>query len=76
MAGSGFISIDPSGIAYPCIFTKGKTEGINLMENDWVEKFDKKTACTKCIVGPLLEYNLLFHKPVSAVADALTKINY
>ncbi|MCG3167493.1 MAG: Coenzyme PQQ synthesis protein E [Bacteroidia bacterium] len=75
MAGSGFISIDPSGTAYPCIFTKGKAEGINLMEHDWAEKFDKKTACTKCIVGPLLEYNLLFHKPVSSVIDALAKIN-
>ncbi len=75
MAGSGFISIDPSGIAYPCIFTKGRVKGINLMENDWSEKFDKKTVCTKCIVGPLLEYNLLFHKPVSSVIDALAKIN-
>lgn len=73
MAGSGFISIDPSGLAYPCIFVQGKFDGIDLLENDWQEKFDKKTPCTDCIVGPLLEHNLLFRKPVSATFEALKK---
>jgi len=75
MAGSGFLSIDPSGIAYPCIFTKGNFEGIDLMKYEWEDKFDGTTPCTKCIVGPLLEYNLLFHKPISATLEALSKIN-
>jgi MoaA/NifB/PqqE/SkfB family radical SAM enzyme len=75
MAGSGFISIDPSGIAYPCIFTKGNFEGIDLMKYNWEEKFNKVTPCTKCIVGPLVEYNLLFQRPLRSTFDALSKVH-
>lgn len=74
MAGKGFISIDPSGIAHPCIFTQGQMEGVDLMKDNWEDKFAGDTPCTKCIIGPYLEYNLLFHKPVSAVMGALEKV--
>ncbi len=76
MAGSGFISIDPSGIAYPCIFTQGNFEGVDLMKYNWEDKFDGKTPCTTCIVGPLLEYNLLFKKPIRSTIEALGKAVY
>lgn len=72
-AGRGFLFVDPSGIAYPCCFTKGLIDGINLLENDWNEKFNPVTPCTKCIGGPFLEYNLLYHKPVSSALAALGK---
>lgn len=70
-AGRGYLFVDTSGIAYPCAFTKGKMKGINLLENDWQKTFDKKTPCTKCIVGPMLEFNLLFDKPFSSVANVM-----
>jgi MoaA/NifB/PqqE/SkfB family radical SAM enzyme len=73
MAGSGFISIDPTGTAYPCIFVQGKFEGVNLLKEDWQKVFNKKTPCTTCIVGPLLEYNLLFKKPIRSSIEALKK---
>lgn len=63
-AGRGYIFVDAEGIAYPCAYTKGKTKGVNLLEQDWRECFTE-TPCTRCIVGPMLEFNLLFSKPVS-----------
>lgn len=70
-AGLGYLFVDATGTAYPCAYTKGKTAGINLLEKDWDKCFDKKTPCTQCIVGPMLEFNLLFEKPVQSVANAL-----
>ncbi len=70
-AGRGFLFVDTEGVAYPCAFTKGKMKGINLLEKDWEVEFDKKTPCTKCIVGPMLEFNLLFKKPVSAIVNSI-----
>ena len=59
-AGRGFLYVDPLGDAYPCAFTKGKTEPINLLEDDWRRAFPGSTPCTVCNVGPMLEFNLLF----------------
>ncbi|MGE0636384.1 MAG: radical SAM protein [Bacteroidia bacterium] len=74
-AGKGFLFVESSGYAYPCAYIKGQdgVEGINLLQDEWSEKFNSNTPCTKCIVGPLLEFNLLFHKPISAAMAALSK---
>ena len=73
-AGRGYIFIDAAGVAFPCGYTKGKMEGISLLTRDWNTQFDKLTPCTKCIVGPMLEFNLLFKKPVSSVINALANL--
>ncbi len=73
-AGRGFLFVDASGYAYPCAFSTAKFEGINLLEHEWNEKFDKVTPCTRCIVGPMLEFNLLFQKPVRSLLNAMEYI--
>ncbi len=70
-AGLGYLFVDATGTAYPCAYTKGKTTGINLLEENWQQAFKRKTPCTQCIVGPMLEFNLLFEKPVSSVFNAM-----
>ncbi|MFN8321321.1 MAG: radical SAM protein [Chitinophagales bacterium] len=70
-AGRGFLFIDSSGYTFPCPYTKGSVEGINLLSEEWNEKFNPLTPCTKCIVGPMLEFNLLFDKPVASILSAL-----
>lgn len=70
-AGLGFLFVDSAGYAYPCAFTKGKIKGVNLLEENWDEVYDKKTPCTDCIVGPMLEFNLLFDKPVRSSINIL-----
>jgi MoaA/NifB/PqqE/SkfB family radical SAM enzyme len=70
-AGRGFLFIDSSGYTFPCPYTKGSVEGVNLLTDDWNEKFNPSTPCTKCIVGPMLEFNLLFDKPVASVLSAV-----
>ncbi|MCF8256210.1 MAG: radical SAM protein [Flavobacteriales bacterium] len=69
-AGRGFLFVDSTGHAYPCAYTKGKAEGVNLLREDWRGTF-KHTPCTRCIVGPMLEFNLLFNRPVRSVFNAL-----
>lgn len=69
-AGRGFLFVDPVGDAYPCAYTKGKTAPINLLRDDWRTAFGGETPCTRCSVGPMLEANLLFQRPLSAVIDA------
>jgi MoaA/NifB/PqqE/SkfB family radical SAM enzyme len=73
-AGRSFLFVDAQGYAFPCAYTKGKTPGVNLLTDDWHEKFNKKTPCTTCVVGPMLEFNLLFQKPVVSVLNALRNI--
>ena len=73
-AGRGFLYVDPLGDAYPCAFTKGQTEAINLLEHDWRRAFSGATPCTVCNVGPMLEFNLLFQRPLTATKDALRRI--
>lgn len=73
-AGRGFLFIDTEGVAYPCAYTKGKMKGISLLTHDWQKGFDKKTPCTQCIVGPMLEFNVLFKNPVAALANSLGRL--
>jgi len=73
-AGRGFLFVDAKGDAYPCAYTKGKAEGVSLITEDYADKFDKQTPCTKCIVGPMLEFNMLFQKPLSSITNALSNV--
>jgi MoaA/NifB/PqqE/SkfB family radical SAM enzyme len=70
-AGSGFLYVDPVGNAYPCVYVNGTVKGVNLLKDNWNENFNKTTPCTKCIVGPYLEFNLLFKKPVPSLMSAI-----
>lgn len=69
-AGHGFFYIDPLGRAYPCAYTKGKTTAVDLMAADWRTAWDRETPCTRCIVGPMLEFNLLFQRPFATVLES------
>ena len=73
-AGRGFLYVDPQGKAYPCAYTKGKAKPINLLEEDWQTAFPGTTPCTRCNVGPMAEFNLLFAKPLSSSIAALRRI--
>lgn len=74
-AGRGFLYVDPLGDAYPCAYTKGKVEGVNLFEENWREAFSGDLPCTSCNVGPYVEFNMLFRRPLSAGAEALRNIS-
>jgi MoaA/NifB/PqqE/SkfB family radical SAM enzyme len=74
-AGLGYIFIDSSGFTFPCPYTKGHVPGVNLLETSWADGFNPRTPCTKCIVGPMLEFNLLFEKPVRSLAGTFSKIS-
>jgi MoaA/NifB/PqqE/SkfB family radical SAM enzyme len=69
-AGRGYIYIDPQANAYPCTWTKGKTPPVNLLRDDWRTAWGRETPCTVCSVGPMLEFNLLFQRPLSAALEA------
>jgi len=73
-AGRGFLYVDPQGRGYPCAFTKGKAEPIDMLQDDWKHAFPGVTPCTVCNVGPMLEFNLLFQRPLSVTVDALRRI--
>jgi MoaA/NifB/PqqE/SkfB family radical SAM enzyme len=73
-AGRGYLFVDAQGVAYPCAFTKGKVKGVNLLEEEWEESFNPNTPCTKCIVGPMLEFNMLFKKPIQTIVNALGNV--
>lgn len=70
-AGRGYLYIDPLGKAYPCAYTKGKTEAVDLLAHDWREAWSRKTPCTACSVGPMLEFNLLFQRPLAAAFEKM-----
>jgi MoaA/NifB/PqqE/SkfB family radical SAM enzyme len=70
-AGHGFLYVDPLGRAYPCAYTKGKTAPVDLLTSDWRTTWDRETPCTTCTVGPMLEFNVLFQRPLSGVAEAV-----
>jgi MoaA/NifB/PqqE/SkfB family radical SAM enzyme len=70
-AGRGFLFVDPRGDAFPCAYTKGKAPPVNLLERDYRAAFEPKTPCTRCSVGPMLEANLLFQRPLASVLDLL-----
>ena len=74
-AGRGFLYVDPQGRAYPCAFTKGKAKPIDLLAEDWQQAFPGTTPCTRCNVGPMLEFKLLYERPLPAGLDALRRIS-
>ena len=41
-----------------------------LFWQDWREVWSRKTPCTRCSVGPMLEFNLLFQRPFSSALQA------
>ncbi len=73
-AGRGFLYVDPQGNAYPCAYTKGKAQPVSLLEEDWRSAFPGRTPCTRCNVGPMLEFNLLFQRPLSSSLAALDRL--
>ena len=73
-AGRGFLYVDPQGRAYPCAYTKGKCEPVDMLAGDWQDDWNGKTPCSTCNVGPMLEFNLLYTKPLSASLAALSRI--
>ncbi len=74
-AGRGFLYVDPQGRAYPCAYTKGKAEPIDLLREDWRDAFSGETPCTRCNVGPMLEFNLLYEKPLVSSWEAVNRIS-
>jgi MoaA/NifB/PqqE/SkfB family radical SAM enzyme len=68
-AGRGYLYIDPLGNAYPCTYVKGKVAGVNLLREDWQTAWTRETPCNVCSVGPMLEFNLLFQRPVRAALE-------
>ena len=70
-AGHGYLYVDPQGRAYPCAYTKGKTVPVDLLAEDWREAWDRETPCTRCTVGPMLEFNMLFQRPFTAALESL-----
>jgi MoaA/NifB/PqqE/SkfB family radical SAM enzyme len=68
-AGRGYFYIDPLANAYPCTYVKGKVEGVNLLRDDWQTAWNRETPCNKCSVGPMLEFNLLFQRPLRAAYE-------
>lgn len=69
-AGHGFFYIDPHGRAYPCAYTKGKTAPVDLLAADWRTAWNGETPCTRCIVGPMLEFNLLYQRPLATALES------
>jgi len=63
-ASRGFLYVDPQGLAYPCAYTKGRAPAVDLLGDDWKSAVGRETPCTRCSVGPHLEFNLLYHKPI------------
>jgi len=70
-AGRGYLYIDPQGKAYPCAYTKGKTVPVDLLAHDWRVAWDREVPCTRCTVGPMLEFNMLFKHPLAALPESL-----
>jgi len=73
-AGNTFFFVDATGDAYPCAYTKGMTGGVNLLRDDWQRFFTLSTPCTRCIVGPMLEFNLISKNPLPSIVNALKNI--
>jgi MoaA/NifB/PqqE/SkfB family radical SAM enzyme len=70
-AGHGYLYIDPQGRAYPCAYTKGKTAGVDLLAHDWRMAWNRESPCTVCTVGPMLEFNMLFKRPLEAARESI-----
>ena len=70
-AGHGYLYIDPQGKAWSCAYTKGKTTPVDLLSQDWRTAWNRQNPCTKCTVGPMLEFNLLFRRPLAAALEGV-----
>jgi MoaA/NifB/PqqE/SkfB family radical SAM enzyme len=70
-AGHGYLYVDPQGKAYPCAYTKGKTPPIDLLSDDWRTTWDREKPCSRCSVGPMLEFNLLYQRPMSTALEGI-----
>jgi len=67
----GFFYVDPRGHAYPCAYTKGKAPPVDLLGDDWRAAVGRDTPCSRCNVGPYLEFNLLYQKPIRTALSVL-----
>jgi MoaA/NifB/PqqE/SkfB family radical SAM enzyme len=63
-ASRGFLYVDPHGHAYPCAYTKGRTPPVDLLGDLWRDAIGRETPCTRCSVGPYVEFNLLYQQPL------------
>ncbi len=70
-AGHGYLYVDPQGRAWACAYTKGKMTPVDLLAHDWRTAWNRETPCSVCSVGPMLEFNLLFRRPVAAALEGL-----
>jgi MoaA/NifB/PqqE/SkfB family radical SAM enzyme len=70
-ASRGFLYVDPHGHAYPCAYTKGRTPPVDLLGDAWREAVGRQTPCTRCSVGPYVEFNLLYQRPVRTGLNVL-----
>lgn len=70
-AGRGFLYVDPHGRAWPCTYLRGRLRGTDLLADDWRGALSCATPCTRCCVGPHLEHNLLYQRPVRSTWNAL-----
>ncbi|MBV6494812.1 MAG: Coenzyme PQQ synthesis protein E [Turneriella sp.] len=70
-AGYGYIYIASNGLGYPCCLIKDTTQGIDLLTQNWIEKFHDKKPCNDCISGPYLEFNLLYKNPLASIVDLM-----
>lgn len=70
-AGRGYLYVDPHGRAYACAYTKGKMTSVDLLADDWRRVWDGETPCTRCSVGPMLEFNMLYRRPVAAAIEGI-----
>ena len=63
-ASRGFLYVDPQGRSYPCAYTKGKAPPVDMLGDHWRDAVGRETPCSRCSVGPYLEFNLLYQKPL------------
>jgi MoaA/NifB/PqqE/SkfB family radical SAM enzyme len=67
-AGRAFLYVDPRGGAFPCPYTRTTTP-VDLLATRWEEAWSGETPCTRCNVGPMVEFNLLVRHPLGAALD-------
>jgi MoaA/NifB/PqqE/SkfB family radical SAM enzyme len=70
-AGRGYLYVDPLGRAYACAYTKGKMTPVDLLAHDWRSAWNRDLPCNVCTVGPMLEFNMLFKRPLAAALEGL-----
>lgn len=52
-------------------YTKGKAPPVDLLGADWSAALGRETPCTRCSVGPYLEFNFLYQRPVRTALSVL-----